>query len=120
MNTVEELAEYVKSKSTEYWNETVSNEDEKIDTMPSSIVDFTIEFFLNQSRFPVSYTEDKKIKRIADYKNQIAMACVDVYARAGAEGQTSHSESDISRGYDGTWISSRLLNNLPNYANTLS
>lgn len=120
MNTIEELTEYVKEKSTEYWNETVSNEDEKITIMPSSIVDFTIEFFINQSRFPTKYSESNRIERISEFKSQIAMACVEVYARAGAEGQVGHNESDMSRNYEGTWISSRLLNNLPNYANTLN
>lgn len=34
---------------------------------------------------------------------------LDLYNRIGAEGQLSHSENGISRGYESSWISESLL-----------
>jgi len=34
----------------------------------------------------------------------------DLYNKAGAEGETSHSENGVSRSYESSWISQQLLN----------
>lgn len=41
-----------------------------------------------------------------DLQYRIAL---DIYNRIGAEGETAHSENGISRSYDGSWISNKLL-----------
>ena len=113
---MEKLAEYLKEKSVEYWNETG---DIEIESMPSSIVDFVIEFATNSCHFPPEYTDDMIKKVLMKYKSTLAMACVDVLGRSGLEGEKAHSENDISRTYDSAWISERLLSVLPNYVTIL-
>lgn len=44
--------------------------------------------------------------RYQDLQYRIAL---EIYQRIGAEGEQSHSENGISRVYDGSWISSKLL-----------
>lgn len=110
---MEELALYINSKATEYWNETGLV---KIDRMPSSVVDFVIETFFNVCNFPSSYSDNAKAKRLYNFKNAMAMACVDIYAKAGNEGQTVSIESDEHRTYETSWITPRLFNGLPNFA----
>lgn len=116
---MEELKQYVSDKSTEYWNET-ADAGQKIEKMLSSIVDFVVEFFFNSSRFPTGSTEDKKVKIMRRYANTMAMACVEVYGKAGAEGQLSNSENSISRSYDSAWISNKLIADLPNYVDFIN
>ena len=62
-----------------------------------------------------NYDDDKIATILWKYKSSLAMACNEVYAKAGAEGQTEHRESDVSRSYKSAWISSDLVNALPNY-----
>ena len=47
------------------------------------------------------------------------MACVDVYAKSGAEGQKSHSENGVSRSYESSWISASIYSAFPNYVSIL-
>lgn len=112
---MEGLKRIVTDKSTEYWNET-AEDGQKITAMLTSIVDFVVEYFFNSSHFPAGYTEEKKLKEMMRFQNAMAMACVEVYAKAGAEGQVSHAENSISRSYDSAWISKKLIAGLPNYA----
>lgn len=44
--------------------------------------------------------------RYLDLQYRIAM---DLYNKAGAEGETSHTENGISRMYESSWISKQLL-----------
>lgn len=111
MNTIQELTEYVSDKAKEYLQET----GETIEIFPLSIVDFVIEFATEQCHFPKNFTEKQMVTDLAKHKNSLAMACNDVYAKAGAEGQTGHSENGISRSYGSAWISPGLLSGLPNY-----
>ena len=85
--TMDELTGEVSKRAKSYLEET----DEKIDNFPQIA---TI---------------------LWKYKSSLAMACNEVYAKAGAEGQTEHRESDVSRSYKSAWISSDLVNALPNY-----
>ena len=112
METIKELTDYVSEKAKSYLEET----EEKIDKFPSSIVDFVIEYAMEQCHFPISFSEKQKVDALDKCKTALAMACNEVYARIGSEGQTGHSENGISRSYDGTWISPKLLSGLPNYA----
>lgn len=111
MDTIQELSYYVRDKSREYLEET----GEKIDKFPMSIVDFVIEQATDNCHFPKNFTEKQMVTALARHKNSLAMACNDIYAKAGAEGQTGHSENGIDRSYDSSWISPKLLSGLPNY-----
>lgn len=111
MNTIQELTEYVSDKAKEYLQET----GETLQIFPLSIVDFVIEFATEQCHFPKNFTEKQMVTDLARHKTSLAMACNEVYAKAGAEGQTGHSENGISRSYDSAWISPNLLSGLPNY-----
>lgn len=55
-----------------------------------------------------TYVED----RYLDLQVRIAL---DLYNKIGAEGQTTHSENGISRGYESSWISVQLLNEVSPY-----
>ena len=110
---MEELKLYVKNKAKEYLEET----GESIDAFPTSIVDFVIECFSNS--LPSNLMEEQVLADIKRCKNAMAMACVEVYSKAGAEGQASHSENGISRAYEKTWISNSLFYGLPNYAKVI-
>lgn len=109
--TLTELSEKVYTKALTYLNEI----EESPDSFPLSVVDFVIEYCINESHFPMDYTEEKIAERLDRCVNAMAMACIEVYSRAGAEGERAHSENSISRTYDGAWISGRLHDVLPNY-----
>ncbi len=111
METIQELSYYVSDKAREYLLET----GEKIGVFPMSIVDFVIEQATERCHFPKNFTEKQMVTDLVKHKNSLAMACNDIYAKAGAEGQKGHSENDINRNYDSAWISPSLLSGLPNY-----
>jgi len=113
--TISELTELVQSKALSYSVEA----GESIEIFPSSIVDFVVEYAINESHFPASFNEDKIASRLNRCVSALAMACVEVYSRMGAEGERSHSENAISRTYDGAWISTRLHDVLPNFVEVL-
>ena len=113
--TIENLTTTVQMKALTYITE--SGEDMNI--FPSSIVDFVIEYAINESHFPNDYTDEQIGTRLGRCVNSLAMACIDVYARMGAEGEKAHSENAISRTYDGAWISGRLHDVLPNFVGVL-
>lgn len=113
MKTIQELTVYVADKAKEYLAETGTS----VNKFPTSIADFVIEYAMEQCHFPRTYTEEKTVAVLEKYKNTLAMACNDIYAKAGAEGQNSHSENGISRAYDSSWITPKLLSGLPNYVN---
>ena len=111
MQTMDELSVYVAGKAKEYWEETGN----KIEKFPISIVDFVIEHVCNNCHFPSHFNEKNIVSDLEKGKNIIAMACVDVYSKAGAEGQTMHVENGITRMYKNSWIPSDLTTNFPNY-----
>lgn len=115
METMMELTDYVAIKSKQYWEET----GEIIDKFPLSIVDFVIENISQNCHFPSHFTEKSIVSDLSKGKNTLAMACVDVYAKSGAEGQKSHSENGVSRTYDSSWISPSIYSAFPNYVTIL-
>lgn len=115
METMAELTEYVRQKAKEYVVET----GEEMESFPLSIVDFVIEHVSRGCRFPSYFDEKNIVSDLSKGKNNLAMACAEVYARAGAEGQTSHTENGITRMYDGSWISPRFYGAFPNYVSIL-
>lgn len=115
MTTIDELTAYVSDKAKQYVEET----GETMETFPGSIVDFVIEFVSQNCHFPSHFKESNIVADLEKGKNAIAMACVDVYMKAGAEGQSGHSENGISRTYDSSWITFNLVANFPNYVKLL-
>lgn len=113
--TLNDLTSKVQAKALTYLNET----EETVESFPLSIVDFVIEYSINESHFPMDYTEDKIAARLDRCVNAMAMACIEVYSRVGGEGERAHSENAISRTYDGAWISTRLHDVLPNYVGVM-
>ena len=57
-------------------------------------------------RYPYQEWPDELESRYLDLQLRCAM---DLYNRIGAEGELSHSENGISRGYESSWISESLL-----------
>lgn len=115
METMDELTAYVCEKASSYLLET----GEEIAAFPLSIVDFVIENITKNCHFPSYFTEKNIVYELSKGKNTIAMACVEVYAKTGAEGQLSHSENSTSRSYSSTWISSKIYDAFPNYVSVL-
>ena len=113
--TVEVLTTTVQTKALAYITET----GETISSFPLSIVDFVVEYAINESHFPSDYTNEQIGTRLSRCVNALAMACIEVYSRVGGEGEKAHSENAISRTYDGAWISTRLHDVLPNYVGVL-
>ena len=116
METMAELTEYVAEKAKDYLEET----GETIEKFPASIVDFVIEYVSNNCNFPQHFKEDNIVADLEKGKTSLAMACVDIYAKVGAEGQTSHGENGISRSYQSSWITFDIVSHFPNYVKVLS
>jgi hypothetical protein len=57
-------------------------------------------------RFPFGNYPDELEPRYTDLQYRIAL---EIYNKAGAEGETAHSENGISRSYAGGWVSDQLL-----------
>lgn len=113
--TLNDLTSKVQARALTYLNET----EETVETFPLSIVDSVIEYSINESHFPMDYTEDKIAARLDRCVNAMAMACIEVYSKVGAEGEKAHSENAISRTYFGAWISPQLHDVLPNFVGVL-
>lgn len=117
--TLTELTASVATKALTYLQEV--EPDTELTAFPSSIVDFVIEYAIAGCHFPntLTYTESKKCDILKGSISALAMACNEVLSRVNAEGQTSHGENGVSRQYDGSWISPKLFQGLPNFANTV-
>lgn len=115
MTTLSELTKTVSDKALQY----LKDIDENIEKFPSSIVDFVIEYASNGCHFPNHFDEKSIVSVLEKGKNSLAMACIDIYSKVGAEGQTGHSEPGVSRTYKSAWITFDLLSNFPNYVTIL-
>ena len=115
MTTLSELTKSVSDKALQYLKDT----DEDIKNFPSSIVDFVIEYVSNGCHFPDHFDEKSIVSVLEKGKNTLAMACIDIYSKIGAEGQMNHSEPGVSRGYKSAWITFDLLSHFPNYVTIL-
>ena len=113
--TINELTTTVQTKALSY----MTDNGETLAAFPLSIVDFVVEYAINESHFPTDYTDDQIATRLGRCVNALAMACIEVYSRVGGEGEKAHSENSISRTYDGAWISTRLHDVLPNYVGVI-
>lgn len=111
METIVELTEYVRGKALQYVTET----GETMTEFPLSIVDFVIEHISQNCHFPSHFAEKNIVSDLSRGKNSLAMACVEIYAKVGVEGQVSHGENSITRAYDSAWISPSIYSAFPNY-----
>lgn len=116
MTAMDELAVAVTGKALAYLRETGEN----VERFPVSIVDFVIEYAVKESHLPKHYTDKEKARLFSNYVSTLAMMCNDIYMKAGAEGETAHSEGNTSRHYESAWISKGLIGALPNFVNTPS
>lgn len=62
-------------------------------------VTLAIEQFQQIRNYPSSYSEEKKLDDMQNFKSTIAMAVVEIDAKQGVENQTAHSENGTSRTY---------------------
>ncbi len=115
MQTMIELTDYVRGKAKDYVTET----GDTIAEFPLSIVDFVIEHVSMNCHFPSHFIEKNIVSDLSKGKNTLAMACVEIYGKVGAEGEKSHSENGVSRAYDSSWISPSIYNAFPNYVSIL-
>ena len=113
---MDSLKHEIQNLALEYWNETGNDE---IDSFPMSIVGFVIESAISHCHFPPHFDDEKKIAVMTQFQNSLAMACVDVYSKAGAEGEKSHSENGIARTYNDSYIDHNLFDSLPNYVTVM-
>ena len=113
---MEELRTAIQTLAKTYWNETG---DSTVETFPMSIVGFVLEYAIGQCHFPEHFTETNIVSVMNKFQNALAMACVDVYAKAGAEGEKSHSENGVARTYSDSYIDKKLLSQLPNYVSVM-
>ena len=67
-------------------------------------------------RYPFEDFPEELESRYLDLQLRIA---VDLWAKAGAEGETSHSENGISRSWSNAWISEELLSEVTPKARVL-
>lgn len=114
-----ELITEIQELATTYLTESDDGDDGEQGTFPLSIVNFVVEYAYKQCNFPKSFSESRKVSELSECKNAIAMACVDVYLKIGAEGQASYSSNGITRNFKYEWINAGLLDRLPNYVRSL-
>lgn len=115
MTTLSELTKAVSDKALQYLEDT----EEEVTKFPASIVDFVIEYVSNGCNFPNHFDEKSIVSVLEKGKSTLAMACIDIYSKVGAEGQVNHSEPGVSRGYKSAWITFDLLSHFPNYVTIL-
>lgn len=109
---MEELRLAIQKLAKEYWNETGDGE---MTAFPMSVVRFVIEYAINNCHFPENYSNETIVEIMNKFQSSLAMACVDVYNKAGAEGEKSHSENGVARTYSDSYIDKNLLSSLPNF-----
>lgn len=86
---------------------------ELLKTQIPQITDADAEFLLetakaaiNARRYPFGEPPEKLEKH---YENLQLRIAIELYNKAGAEGEVAHSENGISRSYSSAWISEELL-----------
>lgn len=106
---MEELRDKLTKKAIEYF----TGIDELDGKSPSPmLIDFVIEKYSQHRNFPKSFNEKKKIEDMEEHLSTMALAVVDLYLKIGAEGQTSHSENNVSRSYENAYLSSSIFNDI--------
>lgn len=96
---------------------------ERLKAQIPEITDADAEFLLetakaaiNARRYPFGEPPDELEKRYGNLQIRIA---IELYNKAGAEGEVAHSENGISRTYTSAWISEELLSEVTPKARVL-
>lgn len=72
---------------------------------------------IQSRRYPYDDEWPEEVEpRYKDLQYRIAL---DLYNKRGAEGELSHSENGVSRGYESSWISESLLQEVVPFAGVL-
>ena len=79
----------------------------------SLLVEISESIVLNQ-RYPFGYPDGTVVE--ARYESIQLQIAVEVFNRAGAEGQLSHTENGITRQYESAYVSTHLLKRIMPYA----
>lgn len=109
------IAESIKKKATEYFESIPELKGEEPSTL---LIDFVIEKYKQQRNFPKHFTEEQIEDDLNAHLSTIAMAVVDLKAKEGAEGETSHGENSTSRSYENAYISLSIFNDILPYVQT--
>lgn len=116
---MDELIQTIQTLAMAYLTESDDGDDVEETTFPISIVRFVVEYACQQCNFPKSFSQARKVQELSECQNSIAMACVDVYLKIGAEGQASYSSNGVTRNFKYEWINTGLIDRLPNYVRTV-
>lgn len=103
------LSEELKTKATEYLNDDAQLKGE---VPPTLICDFVIEKYKQYRHFTEEDTEEFVENDIKNHLSTLAMAVVDLFSKYGAEGEASHSEKNITRVYENSYISKSLFKDI--------
>lgn len=110
---MDEIIETIKDKVTGYFADIPEMEGEVVSKL---LVEFVIEQYKHIRRFPSTFTDEQIQNDILNNTSIIAMAVVDLKAKEGAEGETSHSENSTSRSYENAYISSSIFKGVLPYS----
>ncbi len=91
------------------------DEDERV---PPLAVEFAIAKFKDRINFPHSFTGEQISAVMENNISTIAMAVVDLTAKAGGEGETSHTDSGTARQYENAYLSLSLFADIVPYVDT--
>lgn len=95
--------------ATEYFE---SIDELKGEVPPKMLVDFVLEKYKQHRNYPTTFTDEMIEQDMREHKSTMAMAVVDIFVKSGAEGETSHSDSGISRHYENAYISKSIFNDV--------
>lgn len=104
-------------KSTEYFQ---AFPDLKGESPSPFLVDFVIEKYIQHRNFPSNFTDEKIKADMRNHLSTMAMAVVDIFLKAGAEGEINHSENSVSRTYENAYISASVFNDVLPYVRVIS
>lgn len=101
-------------------NEYLSLDDQlKNQIPPFLVIDFVIEKFKEHRHYPKSFDEEQIEEDLRKHLSTLSMCVVDIFSHYGAEGETSHSEKNITRTYENAYMSQSLLNGVLPYVQSL-
>lgn len=104
-----EFREELTQRATEYFNSI----EELKGLVPSPIlVDFAIEKYKKHRNLSAKFKDEVADRDMRNNMATIAMAIVDLQLKVGAEGETSHSDSGVSRQYENAYISNSIFKDI--------
>ena len=87
--------------------------------IPVLIAEFAIDTYIKLRNYPDSFSVDKVETDINSNRTWLSMAVVDLFSKYGAEGETEHREKNITRVYNGSYVSKRLTAMVTPYVHVL-